>query len=126
MQNLSSFFGLRCVGCELPIEVENVPVNLGNFFIVNEEAKFVDMFQRPPIKILAPNENLFSVHDEIFRMLYSSGNCAEINESGFDAAMVSEAVDAFRVRFVHPGIDDKSDLHSAICCFVNRSENAFQ
>ena len=126
MQNRSRLFGPRCIRCELPIEVENVPVDLGNFFVVDEEAKFVDMFQRPPIKILASDEDLFSIHDEILRMLYSSGNCAEINESGFDAAMVSEAVDAFRVRFVHPGIDDKSDLHSAICCFVNRSENAFQ
>ena len=54
------------------IEVKNVSVDIGDFFIVDEEAKFVDMFQRPPIKILASNKALMPIYDEKFCVLDST------------------------------------------------------
>jgi hypothetical protein len=73
----------------------------------------VDVLERPPVEVLAAEEDLLAVHDEELGVLDPARDRAQLDEAHFDPGHRAERVGGLRVGAVHARIQDQPHADAA-------------
>ena len=101
-------------GGELPVHGEDLGIRRGRRRVADAHADLLDVGQRPPVHVLAAQEDLAPVDDEVLGVEHAAHDRLHREAPHHDAGPRRQAVEALRVPLGERGVDEQAHRHPAI------------
>lgn len=109
-----------------PVEREDSEEFVRELRIRHPHAELLNVFERAPVEVLAPDKYLTVIDDEVLRVLHAAHHTLRVENACRDAVKRVEPRDGFGVQFLESLVDEEADRHAALRCPLHRRDHGLE